>query len=284
MSMIKMPVSSPRQLKDRIKNLAKENNLPANAVLQNFMMERFLERIAVSRYRDNFILKGGFLIAAMVGIDMRSTMDIDTTLKGIPVNESEIKKIITEILNTSVNDNVYFEMDSVQPIHDSGEYNDFRIGLTATFFTMKIKLKLDITTGDSIIPSEIDYSYKLMFENRDISIKAYNLQTILAEKIESILARNVTNTRLRDYYDVYILLNTRYFEIQKSDIQTAVRQKSEERGTTIYVENYMKYLDDIRISSDLSSLWDSYAKKYPYSSGISFDAIIEKIGSVLSGI
>ncbi len=248
------------------------------------MMERFLERIAVSRYRDNFILKGGFLIAAMVGIDMRSTMDIDTTLKGIPVNESEIKKIITEILNTSVNDNVYFEMDSVQPIHDSGEYNDFRIGLTATFFTMKIKLKLDITTGDSIIPSEIDYSYKLMFENRDISIKAYNLQTILAEKIESILARNVTNTRLRDYYDVYILLNTRYFEIQKSDIQTAVRQKSEERGTTIYVENYMKYLDDIRISSDLSSLWDSYAKKYPYSSGISFDAIIEKIGSVLSGI
>ncbi|MFA7628904.1 MAG: nucleotidyl transferase AbiEii/AbiGii toxin family protein [Candidatus Dojkabacteria bacterium] len=284
MSTIKMPVSSPRQLKDRIKNLAKENNLPANAVLQNFMMERFLERIAVSRYRDNFILKGGFLIAAMVGIDMRSTMDIDTTLKGIPVNESEIKKIITEILNTSVNDNVYFEMDSVQPIHDSGEYNDFRIGLTATFFTMKIKLKLDITTGDSIIPSEIDYSYKLMFENRDISIKAYNLQTILAEKIESILARNVTNTRLRDYYDVYILLNTRYFEIQKSDIQTAVRQKSEERGTTIYVENYMKYLDDIRISSDLSSLWDSYAKKYPYSSGISFDAIIEKIGSVLSGI
>ncbi|MDD3152960.1 MAG: nucleotidyl transferase AbiEii/AbiGii toxin family protein [Bacteroidales bacterium] len=159
-------------------------------------MERFLERIAVSRYRDNFILKGGFLIAAMVGIDMRSTMDIDTTLKGIPVNESEIKKIITEILNTSVNDNVYFEMDSVQPIHDSGEYNDFRIGLTAAFFTMKIKLKLDITTGDSIIPSEIDYSYKLMFENRDISIKAYNLQTILAEKIESILARNVTTDPL----------------------------------------------------------------------------------------
>ena len=283
MSKITTP-TSPRQLKDWIKNLAKENNLPANAVLQNFMMERFLERIAVSHYRNNFILKGGFLIAAMVGIDMRSTMDIDTTLKGIPVNESEIKKIITEILNTSVNDNVYFEMDSVQPIHDSGEYNDFRIGLTATFFTMKIKVKLDITTGDSIIPSEIDYSYKLMFENRDISIKAYNLQTILAEKIESILARNVTNTRLRDYYDVYILLSTRHFEMQKSDIQTAVRQKSEERGTTIYVENYMKYLDDIRISSDLSSLWDSYAKKYPYSSGISFDAIIEKIGSVLSGI
>ena len=118
MSTIKMPVSSPRQLKDRIKNLAKENSLPANAVLQIFMMERFLERIAVSRYRNNFILKGGFLIAAMVGIDMRSTMDMDTTLKGIPVNDSEIKKIITEILNTSVNDNVHFEMDSVQPIHE----------------------------------------------------------------------------------------------------------------------------------------------------------------------
>jgi predicted nucleotidyltransferase component of viral defense system len=220
----------------------------------------------------------------MVGIDLRSTMDMDTTIKGIPVNETEIKMIITEIINTSINDHVSFEIDSIQPIHDSGEYNDFRIGFAATFFTMKVKMKLDITTGDVIIPSEIDYSYRLMFEDRDISIKAYNLQTILAEKIESILARNVTNTRLRDYYDVYILLNTRHLEIQNSDIQTAVRQKAMERGTFIHVENYTKYLDDIRESSDLSSLWVTYAKKYPYARGISFDEIIGEIRSVLSGI
>ncbi len=284
MSTIAMPANSPRQLKDWIKNLARKNNLPPNAVLQNYMMERFLERIAVSRYKDNFVLKGGFLIAAIVGIDMRSTMDMDTTIIGIPVNELEVEKIIAEITKITVKDNVSFEMDSVQPIHASGEYNDFRIGLTATFFTMKVKLKLDITTGDVIIPREINYSYKLMFEDRDISIKAYNLQTILAEKIESILARNVTNTRLRDYYDVYILLNTRQSEIQTSDIQNAVRKKAQERGTVVYVENYMKYLDDIRESSDLLSLWISYTRKYSYASDISYDEIIGEIRRVLSGI
>lgn len=177
--------------------MAKKNNLAANTVLQNYMMERFLERVAASRYRDNFILKGGFLIAAMVGIDARSTMDMDTTIKELPVNGTEIRNIITEILNAQINDNVVFEMASINPIHDVGEYENFRVGIVATFFTMKINMKLDITTGDVIIPREVDYSFKLMFEDRSIMIKAYNLNTILAEKIESILVRNISNTRAR---------------------------------------------------------------------------------------
>lgn len=208
MADMQFPINNPRQLKDRIKNIAKKSNLAVNTVLQNYMMERFLERVAVSGYRENFILKGGFLIAAMVGIDARSTIDMDTTVKGLPVSETKIKNIIEEILSTPINDNVIFEITSVKPIHDAGGYEDFRVGITAVFFTLRVNIKLDITTGDVIIPQDVDYSYKLMFEERIIRIKAYNLNTILAEKIESILARNVSNTRARDYYDVYILVKT----------------------------------------------------------------------------
>ncbi|MGO3169264.1 nucleotidyl transferase AbiEii/AbiGii toxin family protein, partial [Senegalia sp. (in: firmicutes)] len=201
-----MKISSPRQLKDWINNMAKENNLISNIVLQNFMMERLLERIAISKYKDNFILKGGFLIAAMVGIDMRSTMDMDTTIKGITINREIIEEILNEIILIDLDDNVSFRLKDIKNIHDISDYDDFRVSVEAQFFTIRVNMKIDITTGDVIIPREVEYSFKLMFEERDISIKAYNLNTILAEKIESILARNVANTRARDYYDVYILL------------------------------------------------------------------------------
>jgi hypothetical protein len=152
----KFPVDNPRRLKDWINNVAKKNKLAANTVLQNYMMERFLERVFVSKYRDNFILKGGLLIAAMVGIDMRSTMDMDTTIKGVPVGEDEILQIVGDILAVPVNDNVSFEIKSIKPIHEAGGYEDFRLGIVATFYTMRVDLKLDIMTGDIIIPHEID--------------------------------------------------------------------------------------------------------------------------------
>jgi predicted nucleotidyltransferase component of viral defense system len=234
----KFPIDNPRRLKDWINNVAKKNKLAANTVLQNYMMERFLERVSVSKYRDNFILKGGFLIAAMVGIDMRSTMDMDTTIKGVPVGEDEILQIVGDILAVLVNDNVSFEIKSIKPIHEAGGYEDFRLGIVATFYTMRVDLKLDITTGDVIIPHEIDYSFKLMFEDRTIQIKAYNLNTILAEKIESILARNVANTRARDYHDVYILLTTRTADIDKPELLAAIERKAEERGSTVYIEQH----------------------------------------------
>lgn len=284
MADMQFSINSPRQLKDWIKNIAKKNNLVANTVLQNYMMERFLERVAVSRYRDNFILKGGFLIAAMVGIDMRSTMDMDTTIKGLPVSEPEIKNIISEILRIPINDNVTFEIASISPIHDAGEYEDFRVGIIAKFFTMKVNMKLDITTGDVIIPREVDYSFKLMFEDRNIMIKAYNLNTILAEKIESILARNVSNTRARDFYDIYILLTTRHYDIHKDELQNAIKEKAKERGTLIYIEQHEKYLKDIRESSDLLSIWTSYATKYLYASDISFKDIVSCIENSISGL
>jgi predicted nucleotidyltransferase component of viral defense system len=269
-----MKIDSPRQLKDWINNVAKDNNLIANTVLQNFMMERLLERISISKYKDNFILKGGFLIAAIVGINMRSTMDMDTTIKGIPVNRETIEEILNEILSIELDDNVAFKLKNIKSIHDVSDYDDFRVSVEAQFFTIRVNVKIDITTGDVIIPREVEYSFRLMFEERDISIKAYNLNTILAEKIEPILTRNVANTRARDYYDVYILLTLRRNDIDLESLRNAIRKKAEERNTLIYLENSEKYLKDIEESEDLKIIWKSYVQKFPYAEGIQFDEII----------
>jgi predicted nucleotidyltransferase component of viral defense system len=279
-----MKIGSPRQLKDWINNIAKENNLVANTVLQNFMMERFLERIAVSKYKDNFILKGGFLIAAMVGINMRSTMDMDTTIKGIPVNKEIIEKILNEIMSIDLDDNVEFKIKSIKNIHDVSDYDDFRVSAEVKFFTIIVHMKIDITTGDIIIPGEIEYPFKLMFEDRDISIKAYNLNTILAEKIESILSRNVANTRARDYYDVYILSKLRRRNIDLESLGNAIRKKVEERNTLVYLNKKDKYLRDIEESEYLKEVWESYTRKFSYAEGIRFDEIVNILKDILKYI
>lgn len=253
----------------------------ANTVLQNYMMERFLERVSASQYKDNFILKGGFLIAAMVGIDLRSTMDMDTTIKGIPVDRETIERIINEILEIDVGDNVTFIIKSITNIHNVSDYDDFRVGIEAKFFTMRVNMKLDITTGDVIIPREVGYSFKLMFEDRHIDIKAYNINTILAEKIETILSRNVSNTRARDFYDVYILLTTRMYDIDRNELKQAIAKKAEERNSMVYLENHQKYLTDVIESEDVQKIWSNYKHKYLYAKDILFCDIINCIEEVL---
>jgi len=277
-----MTINSPRQLKDWINNRAKREGVIANTLLQSFMMERLLERIAVSDYRDKFILKGGFLIAAMIGIDMRSTMDMDTTIKGISIDQQEIQKVLSEIISIDLEDHVNFNIKGIKSIHDISEYDDFRVSLEANFFTIKVNLKIDITTGDVIIPAEVDYAYKLMFEEREISIKAYNLNTILAEKIESILVRNIYNTRARDYYDLYILIKLNHSILDRDELKDAIRKKAEERDSTKYVDDYVVYLDSISESQELRKIWNDYSKKYPYAENIEFDQIIETIWDLLT--
>jgi predicted nucleotidyltransferase component of viral defense system len=275
-----IPIRTSRQLKDKLKNLAQKNELFSGTLLQNYMMERFMERVSLSRYRDNFILKGGFLIAAMVGITLRSTMDIDATIKGLPVSQQEIERIISEVLAIPVEDHVTFEMKSIKPIHEDGEYEGFRLVILAAFQTIRINLKLDITTGDLIIPREVEYPFKLMFEDRCIPVKAYNLNTILAEKIETILSRNIANTRARDYYDVYILLTTRSDSIDKNELLDALFQKAQERGTLGYVNQHDKYLSDIRESRDLQKIWIVYKGKYQYAEDIEFEEIVNCLGGI----
>lgn len=277
-----MTINSPRQLKDWINNRAKRDGVIANTLLQSFMMERLLERIAISNYRDNIILKGGFLIAAMIGIDMRSTMDMDTTIKGISIDQPGIHKILSEIISIDLEDHVNFNIKGIKSIHDISEYDDFRVSLEAIFFTIKVNLKIDITTGDMIIPGEVDYAYKLMFEEREISVKAYNLNTILAEKIESILARNIFNTRARDYYDLYILIKLNNSVLDRDELEIAIRKKAEERDSTRYLDNHVAYLDSISESQELRKIWNDYSNKYSYAKNIEFDQIIKTIRDLLT--
>lgn len=269
----KLIFNSVRQLKDTLRNKENELNIPSNILINYYMMERFLCRINRSRYSDNFIIKGGFLLSSIIGINMRSTMDIDTTVKGIPINIDTISNIINEIINIDLEDNITFKIKKISSIHEDGAYEDFRINLIANFFNMKVPIKVDITTGDIIFPIEIDYDYSLLFTDKTISIKAYPILTILAEKIESIIVRNVTNTRARDFYDVYILLKQNP-EINKHELKTAIEKKAEERNTKKYIKNKQKYFDNIKNSKELTEVWENFCKKKSYAKDISWEDII----------
>ena len=198
-------IHTARQLKDLVRNRSKGNSTLAQTLLRNYAMERFLERITMSPYKDNFILKGGMLVSAMVGLDTRMTMDMDTTLRNLHLSAEHAKQIVSEITSIQLDDNVRFEIKSAGEIMNEAEYTGIRIQLDAFLETMRTPLKIDISTGDVITPHEVEFSYPLMFEDRSIPIKAYNLETVLAEKIETVLSRGTENTRLRDFYDLYIL-------------------------------------------------------------------------------
>ena len=279
-----MIINSPRQLKDWLRNKEKKDGIPANTLINYYMMERLLERIAASRYREMFIIKGGFLIASMIGVDLRSTMDLDTTVKGVVISEQTVRDMMTEIMAIELDDHVIFQLAEIKNIHDEGQYDDFRLTVKAQFFTVRVMLKIDLTTGDLIIPREIEYSFKLMFEDRSISVRAYNLLTILSEKIESVLARNISNTRARDYYDIYTLLKIKKSEIYLPDLLEALQKKTKERETEIYLERYPVYLKQIQESPDLRQIWLAYQKQYAYATGITFSDIITKIWETLDAI
>jgi predicted nucleotidyltransferase component of viral defense system len=272
-----MRFTSAAQLKDWVKNEAKRCDVLPNILLQSYMMERFLERIAVSPYRANLILKGGFLIAAMVGVDKRTTMDMDTTIKGLPVNRQEIERILREIISIDIGDHAGFAIKTIKPIHDVSEYDDFRVSLQATLYTVRVGMKIDITTGSVIIPREVEYPYRLMFEERTIPVMAYNLYTILAEKIETILSRNVSNTRGRDFYDVHILLSMHKDTILREDLLHALREKARERGSLAAIDGHDKFIKDLSKSSDIATIWSNYAKRYPYAEGIALQDILALI-------
>jgi predicted nucleotidyltransferase component of viral defense system len=272
-----MRFTSATQLKDWIKNKSKQTGAPTNVLLQTYMMERLLERVSISPYRDNLILKGGFLIAAMVGIDRRTTMDMDTTVKDLPVSRDGIENILSEIISLDADDGISFEVQNINNIRDISEYDDFRVSLRAAFQTVRVNMKIDVTTGDAIIPCEVEYHYRLMFEDRTIPVMAYNLYTILAEKIETILSRTVTNTRGRDFYDAYILLSMNKDTLLRTETLHALRVKAEERGSVNYIDNYSKHLQDIADSPEIAKIWEGYVKSYSYAKGIAMPDILALI-------
>ena len=269
------------QLKAIVKNMAKEKKIAAQLVLQNYMLERFLERVSLSSYRENFIIKGGFLIASMVGLDTRATMDMDATIKGYPVNEETIQNMIMGILTVQVDDSISFEFKSVGEIREGDEYTGYRVALTANYEKMAVPLKLDITTGDKITPREIEYEYKLMLEDRSICVLAYNLPTILAEKLETVISRGDQNTRPRDYYDIFILTKLQSGNIDRGTLREALMATAEKRGSIELIKQYAEIMQVVRNSPVMNRQWDDYRKDFEYAAGIEFEETCNAVITIM---
>ena len=265
------------QLKSIIKNIAKEKSISAQLVMQNFMMERLLERISLSSYQNHFILKGGFLIAAMVGLDTRATMDMDATIKGIPMSEQSVKNMFLEICKVEVQDDVVFSFLSINEIREGDEYGGYRVALTANFPPMAVPLKLDITTGDKITPREIAYEFKLLLEDRSIRVLAYNLETVLAEKLETIISRSDQNTRPRDFYDVYVLQKLQSHNIKIELLREAIVVTSEKRSSIQIIKNYKHIIEIIRDSNVMNQRWKNYQKDFDYAKDIEFEEVCDAV-------
>ena len=258
------------QLKARMKKLSKEKHISAQLLLQNYMMERLLERISQSRYKEYFIIKGGFLIAAMVGLDTRATMDIDATIKGYPVTEKTIKTMFEEICDIYIPDDIVFEFKHIGEIREGDEYTGYRVSVTANYAPMAVPLKLDITTGDVITPKEISFAYPMMLEDRTISVLAYNLETILAEKLETVISRSDQNTRPRDYYDIFILYRLWKNNVNMHNLQCALKATGEKRGSVNLLTEYKRIMEVVVNSEVMGKQWKKYQKDFAYASEISF--------------
>lgn len=270
------------QLKSRIKNLALKNKIPAQAVLQNFMLERLLERISVSKYKDIFILKGGMLIASLIGIGSRTTMDMDGTIQGYPLLDGAIQSAFTEICSISLNDDVTLTLNSITPIRDEDEYGGYRLMITAKYEAINTPLKVDITTGDIITPDAVRYTFHSSFEDKRIEIWAYNVETILAEKVETILRRSVLNTRPRDFYDVFILMKTRPHNIDKGIFIAALNATAQKRVSLTALQDQRKILQAIQSDTPMRQRWDLYCKENFYANNIEFDDVINSLVEILN--
>lgn len=272
-------ITTARQLKDLVRNLSKKKSADAQILMRNYMMERFLERISLSEYKNQFILKGGMLVAAMVGLDARATMDLDATIKGTNVSVEDVEMIISKIISIPLNDGVLFRIKRISEIMEEADYPGVRVSMETKFDGVITPLKIDISTGDIITPREIKYNFNLMLENRTIEVWAYNLETVLAEKLETVISRNVTNTRMRDFYDIYILQKLYGEQLSKDVLRDALVATAKKRETLeqIETEDIDEVFDEIQSSSVMENLWKAYQRNYSYSADIPWHTIMKSI-------
>lgn len=275
-------IKNATQLKAKIKNFAKEKNMDSRTVLQEYVLERFIDRISKSKYKNDFILKGGMLISSMVGVDLRSTLDIDTTIKGFEFTLDKLNEVLNEIIETDIGDMFNFKILMNKKIMEETEYHGYRVTLEANFDTISQKFKIDISTGDIITPNEVKYNIKQMLSDDKIEILAYNIETILSEKIHSIIQKGEDNTRARDYYDIYILEKTKKEEINNNILKEAIINKFEERKNSNLVSNiYLKVLN-LEKNIKLKELWNEYREKFTYAKDIEFEDTIKSLKNIVS--
>lgn len=271
-------------LKGRIRNIANSKNLRPQEVLQMFFFERFLERLSKSKYKFNFVIKGGLLISSMIGIDNRTTMDMDTTIKGVPLQEEVIRNIVSEIINVKVDDGIDFEITDISHIREEDEYENFRVHLIANFEKIKNDMKIDITTGDVITPKEIEYLYSCMFQEESLRALAYPLETILAEKYESVIKRNIATTRMRDFYDLYNLYNLKKEEIDFEILKQAIYSTANRRESLSLMKQAMEIIEDIREDDYLQELWKTYLSDNLYVGDLEFSETLKVIAIIAEKI
>ena len=270
-------IRTATQLKDLIRNLSKKNSADAQILMRNYMMERFLERISLSKYRDKFILKGGMLVAAMVGLDARSTMDLDATVKGIDLNLDGVADLIAGIVSVPIDDGVTFRVNKISKIMDEAEYPGIRVSMTTVFDGVVTPLKIDISTGDAITPREVRYSFKLMLEDRSIDIWAYNLETVLAEKLETIITRATTNTRMRDFYDIYILEQLHGNTLNAQILHDALLATARKRETEGHLAEAKEVFAEVEDSPVMQQLWTAYRKKFSYAADLEWNIVMKAV-------
>lgn len=275
---------TPEQIKGRIKSVAKQNNADARTLMRIYMMERFLERLARSEYRDNFIIKGGILVTAMIGVAHRSTMDIDTSMKNLNLSAEDALQVVNQVKDIDLDDGVSFEVKDVSNIMDEMEYPGIRVTMNANVGRLITPLKIDISTGDVITPRAIEFNYDLLLEDRSISLWSYNLETILAEKLQTVLARGILNTRMRDFYDIQMLLDTYEDKVNKAVLKDAFAATCKKRGTDHLQEQAEEIIKIIEADEQLQVLWRAYQKKYSYAAEIDYASVISGVRKLMDSI
>ena len=275
---------TPEQIKGRIKSVAKQNNADARTLMRIYMMERFLERLAQSEYRDNFIIKGGILVTAMIGVAHRSTMDIDTSMKNLNLSAEDALRVVNQVKDIDLDDGVSFDVKDVSNIMDEMEYPGIRVTMNANVGRLITPLKIDISTGDVIIPRAIEFNYDLLLEDRSISLWSYNLETILAEKLQTVLARGILNTRMRDFYDIRMLLDTYEDKVNKAVLKDAFAATCKKRGTDHLQEQAEEIIKIIEADEQLQALWRAYQKKYSYAAEIDYASVIRDVRKLMDWI
>ena len=267
-------MKSATAVKAKIKNKAGGSSDESQIMLRIYLMERLLERVSLSRYRDNFVLKGGLLVSSLVGVDMRSTMDIDTTVKSLPLNKSAIQKILEEIMAIGLEDGVLFRITKVQDIMEGHEYEGVRFMIDCTMDKLKQTIKMDISTGDEITPKAITHELPLIIEDRTIELWAYNLETLLAEKLETIMVRAEANTRMRDFYDIHVLLEQDAVTIDRDTMKAAFYATCNKRGSIELIGTIDDVINKIADDETMRQLWNNYRKTNYYVGALEWEEVI----------
>ena len=275
--------------KDKLKSIISkkangDNNLSAQ-LYQMYFFEHILDRLSKSQYKNNIILKGGLLLSSIIGDDERTTKDMDATLKSLPLERENVIQIVNDILNIDLDDGITFKIEDVKDIREESEYGGFKINILAMMLTLKVYLAIELTTGDKITPREIEYNYNCIFENKKIPILAYTLETVIAEKYETIIARDIYNTRMKDFYDIYVLIKDNKEKIDFKNLITAIKNTFKNRETELSISDIREQLDNMKTSKQLIKLWNNYQITAPYSSNISFESLfdsLEYITNILS--